>query len=262
MDNFEDIRPYTPEEIPAAIEELMAEEYFRKALAYVTPDVNGFLQKMPLVKDTDQFQQDMLFPVIKWLMGIVSDGVQGSGFSYIDNNKGYTYISNHRDILTDALFLGFLLRTNGLKSPEMALGDNLLVYPWMRILVRLCKGIIVYRNLPLKRTLEEASRLSGYINQTISENNNSVWIAQREGRTKDSDDRTQESVLKMLSFAGKEDMRGNVKALNITPVSISYEYDACDYLKAREFQFKRDNAEFKKTPKDDLNSMAVVLMSR
>ncbi|MBR5241072.1 MAG: 1-acyl-sn-glycerol-3-phosphate acyltransferase [Muribaculaceae bacterium] len=262
MDNFEDIRPYTPEEIPAAIEELMAEEYFRKALAYVTPDVNGFLQKMPLVKDTDQFQQDMLFPVIKWLMGIVSDGVQGSGFSYIDNNKGYTYISNHRDILTDALFLGFLLRTNGLKSPEMALGDNLLVYPWMRILVRLCKGIIVYRNLPLKRTLEEASRLSGYINQTISENNNSVWIAQREGRTKDSDDRTQESVLKMLSFAGKEDMRGNVKALNITPVSISYEYDACDYLKAREFQFKRDNAEFKKTPKDDLNSMAVGLMSR
>ena len=158
--------------------------------------------------------------------------------------------------------MGFLLRANGLKSPEMALGDNLLVYPWMRTLVRLCKGIIVYRNLPLKRTLEEASRLSGYINQTLSENNNSVWIAQREGRTKNSDDRTQESVLKMLSFAGKGDMKSNVMALNITPVSISYEYDACDYLKAQEFQLKRDNAEFKKSPKDDLNSMAVGLMSK
>ena len=262
MDNFEDIRPYTPEEIPAAIEMLIGDEYFKKALAYVVPDTSGFLQKMPTVKSIDEFQQEMLFPIIKWLMGMVSDGVNGSGFSYIDNNKGYTYISNHRDILTDALFLGFLLRANGLKSPEMALGDNLLVYPWMRTLVRLCKGIIVYRNLPLKRTLEEASRLSGYINQTLSENNNSVWIAQREGRTKNSDDRTQESVLKMLSFAGKGDMKSNVMALNITPVSISYEYDACDYLKAQEFQLKRDNAEFKKSPKDDLNSMAVGLMSK
>ena len=110
MDNFEDIRPYTPEEIPAAIEMLIGDEYFKKALAYVVPDTSGFLQKMPTVKSIDEFQQEMLFPIIKWLMGMVSDGVNGSGFSCIDNNKGYTYISNHRDILTDALFLGFLLR--------------------------------------------------------------------------------------------------------------------------------------------------------
>ena len=262
MDNFDDIRPYTPEEVPAAIEELISEEYFKKALAYVTSDVNSMLQKFPAVKSTDEFQQGILFPVLKWLIGIVAESCQGSGFSNIDKDKGYTYISNHRDILTDALFLGYLLRGNGLKSPEMALGDNLLAYPWMRTLVRLSKGIIVYRNLPLKRTLEEASRLSGYINRTIQENKNSVWIAQREGRTKDSDDRTQESVLKMLSFCGGGDMRTNVMSLNIAPVSISYEYDACDYLKAREFQLKRDNSDFKKSPKDDLDSMSVGLMSR
>ena len=262
MDNFDDIRPFSPEETPSAIEELIGEEYFKKALAYVTPDVEAMLQKFPAAKNPDEFQQGILFPVLKWLIGLVSESCQGAGFSNIEKDKGYTYISNHRDILTDALFLGYLLRNNGLKSPEMALGDNLLVYPWMRTLVRLCKGIIVYRNLPLKRTLEEAGRLSGYINHTIRDNKNSVWIAQREGRTKDSDDRTQESVLKMLSFCGGGDMRNNILSLNIAPVSISYEYDACDYLKAQEFQAKRDNAEFKKSPKDDLNSMAVGLMSR
>lgn len=262
MDKFEEIRPYTPEEMPSAIEELMKEEYFKKALSYVVPNAELFMQRFPAMKNTDEFQKEILFPVIKWLIGIVAESFEGSGFQNIDTKKGYTYISNHRDILTDALFLAYLLSSKGIKTPEMALGDNLLVYPWMRTLVRLCKGIIVYRNLPLMRTLEEARRLSGYINHTIRDNQNSVWIAQREGRTKDSDDRTQESVLKMLSFEGGGDMRSNVLALNITPVSISYEYDACDYLKAREFQLKRDDSEFKKSPKDDLNSMSVGLMSR
>lgn len=262
MDNFDDIRPFSPEEMPAAIEEIKKEEYFKKALSYVIPDVESFLQRLSQVKSNDEFQRDMLFPVLKWLLGIVSESIDGEGFSYIEQDKGYTYISNHRDILTDALFLAYLLSSKGLKTPEMALGDNLLVYPWMRTLVRLCKGVIVYRNLPLMRTLEEARRLSGYINHTLRDNKNSVWIAQREGRTKDSDDRTQESVLKMLSFEGGGDMRSNILALNIAPVSISYEYDACDYLKAREFQLKRDDAEFKKSPKDDLNSMSVGLMSR
>lgn len=262
MDNFDDIRPFSPEEMTAAIEEIKKEEYFKKALSYVIPDVESFLQRLSQVKSNDEFQRDMLFPVLKWLLGIVSESIDGEGFSYIEQDKGYTYISNHRDILTDALFLAYLLSSKGLKTPEMALGDNLLVYPWMRTLVRLCKGVIVYRNLPLMRTLEEARRLSGYINHTLRDNKNSVWIAQREGRTKDSDDRTQESVLKMLSFEGGGDMRSNILALNIAPVSISYEYDACDYLKAREFQLKRDDAEFKKSPKDDLNSMSVGLMSR
>lgn len=262
MDNYEDIRPYTPEEMASAINELIGEEYFKKALSHVVPNAELFMQRFPAMRNNDEFQKEILFPVIKWLIGVVADSFEGSGLSNIDPKKGCTYISNHRDILTDALFLAYLLTTKGIKSPEMALGDNLLVYPWMRTLVRLCKGIIVYRNLPMMRTLEEARRLSGYINHTIRDNKNSVWIAQREGRTKDSDDRTQESVLKMLSFEGGGDMRSNILALNITPVSISYEYDACDYLKAREFQLKRDNAEFKKTPKDDLNSMSVGLMSR
>lgn len=262
MDNFDDIRPFTPEEIPSAVAELASEEYFKRALSYVVPDVNLFLKRFDNIATTDDFQKEILFPVLKWLIGVVSESIDCKGTSNIDTNKGYTFITNHRDILTDAVFLAYLLSSKGVKSPEMALGDNLLVYPWMRTLVRVCKGIIVYRNLPLMKTLEEAHRLSGYINYTLREKGNSVWIAQREGRTKDSDDRTQESVLKMLSMEGGGDMRSNVLALNIAPVSISYEYDACDYLKAREFQLKRDNDDFKKSPKDDLDSMSIGLMSR
>ncbi|MBP3353490.1 MAG: 1-acyl-sn-glycerol-3-phosphate acyltransferase [Bacteroidales bacterium] len=262
MDNFEDIRPFTPEEVPAAVQELMKEEYFQKAASHVVPDLNLFLKQFATIKTTDEFQEKALFPLLKWLISVVSDTFEGSGFSNIELDKAYTYVSNHRDILTDATFLSLLLTKNGIKSPEMALGDNLLVYPWMKTLVRITKGITVYRNLPLKRTLQEAHRLSGYINYAIREKGSSVWIAQREGRAKNSDDRTQESVLKMLVLEGGGDMRSNVMALNIVPVSISYEYDACDYLKAREFQLKRDNSEFKKSPKDDMDSMKTGLMSR
>ena len=116
--------------------------------------------------------------------------------------------------------------------------------------------------MPMMKTLEEAHRLSGYINHALHDKNRSVWIAQREGRAKNSDDRTQESVIKMLAFEGEGDIRHNVEALHIVPVSISYEYDPCDYLKAREFQLKRDNPEFKKSPKDDLNSMSTGLLGK
>ncbi|MBQ7818199.1 MAG: 1-acyl-sn-glycerol-3-phosphate acyltransferase [Bacteroidales bacterium] len=262
MDNFEDIRPFTPEEVPAAVQELMKEEYFQKAASHVVPDLNLFLKQFATIKTTDEFQEKALFPLLKWLISVVSDTFEGSGFSNIELDKAYTYVSNHRDILTDATFLSLLLTKNGIESPEMALGDNLLVYPWMKTLVRLTKGITVYRNLPLKRTLQEAHRLSGYINYALREKGSSVWIAQREGRAKNSDDRTQESVLKMLVLEGGGNMRSNVMALNIVPVSISYEYDACDYLKAREFQLKRDDSEFKKSPKDDMDSMKTGLMSR
>ena len=144
----------------------------------------------------------------------------------------------------------------------ITIGDNLLVYPWMSELVRVNKSIIVYRNMPMMKTLEEAHRLSGYINHALRDKNRSVWIAQREGRAKNSDDRTQESVIKMLAFEGEGDIRHNVEALHIVPVSISYEYDPCDYLKAREFQLKRDNPEFRKSPKDDLNSMSTGLLGK
>ncbi|MDE5940635.1 MAG: acyltransferase, partial [Muribaculaceae bacterium] len=144
----------------------------------------------------------------------------------------------------------------GLSAQEVALGDNLLIYDWIEDLVRLNKGIIVKRNLRLTKALEAARQLSGYIHYCINEKKESVWIAQREGRAKDSNDVTQESVIKMLALEGN----GNTVAerlaeLNITPTSISYEYDPNDYLKAREFLARRRDPEFKKSQRDDLFSM-------
>ena len=204
----------------------------------------------------------MLLPFLNWKAATTSDSLRGVGFENLDPSKSYTYISNHRDILLDATLLGLLLAEHGIPTPETALGDNLLVYPWMSELVRVNKSIIVYRNMPMMKTLEEAHRLSGYINHALRDKNRCVWIAQREGRAKYSDDRTQESDIKMLAFEGEGDIRHNVEALHIVPVSISYEYDPCDYLKAREFQLKRDNPEFKKSPKDDLNSMSTGLLGK
>ncbi|MEG1574888.1 MAG: 1-acyl-sn-glycerol-3-phosphate acyltransferase, partial [Bacteroidales bacterium] len=262
MKQFDDIRPFNDDEIPAAIEILLKEEYFRRAMAYVNADMDSFFEDLSKVRTSEDFQKTVLFPFIRNLAGYTSDSLENIGFENIDSSKAYTYISNHRDILLDATFLGLLLDERGIPTPEIALGDNLLVYPWMNNLVRMNKSIIVYRNMPLIKTHEEAHRLSGYINYTLKENGHSVWIAQREGRAKDSNDRTQESVIKMLAMEGGEDMKSNVMALNILPVSISYEYDPCDYLKAREFQLKRDNPCYKKAPKDDLTSMSTGLLGK
>lgn len=261
-EQFDDIRPFNDDEIPAAVASLSKEEYFRKAIGFLPGDTEAFMKEFSTVSTTDEFQTRMLFPFLKWIAATTSDSLRGVGFENLDPSKSYTYISNHRDILLDATLLGLLLAEHGIPTPETALGDNLLVYPWMSELVRVNKSIIVYRNMPMMKTLEEAHRLSGYINHALRDKNRSVWIAQREGRAKNSDDRTQESVIKMLAFEGEGDIRHNVEALHIVPVSISYEYDPCDYLKAREFQLKRDNPEFKKSPKDDLNSMSTGLLGK
>ena len=261
-EQFDDIRPFNDDEIPAAVASLSKEEYFRKVAEYLPGDTDTFMQEFSKVSTTDDFQTRMLFPFLRWIARTTSDSLLGVGFGNIDPSKPYTYISNHRDILLDATLLGLLLAEHGIPTPETALGDNLLVYPWMSQLVRVNKSIIVYRNMPMMKTLEEAHRLSGYINHALRDKNRSVWIAQREGRAKNSDDRTQESVIKMLALEGDGDLRHNVEALNIAPVSISYEYDPCDYLKAREFQLKRDNPDYRKSPKDDLKSMSTGLLGK
>ena len=193
-EQFDDIRPFNDDEIPAAVASLSKEEYFRKAIGFLPGDTETFMKEFSTVSTTDEFQTRMLFPFLKWIAATTSDSLRGVGFENLDPSKSYTYISNHRDILLDATLLGLLLAEHGIPTPETALGDNLLVYPWMSELVRVNKSIIVYRNMPMMKTLEEAHRLSGYINHALRDKNRSVWIAQREGRAKNSDDRTQERI--------------------------------------------------------------------
>ena len=180
-----------------------------------------------------------------------------SGRSRLPKDKAAcTFISNHRDIALDASFLNVMLYDVGYGMTQVAIGDNLLIRSWIETVVRLNNSFIVKRNIPVRQILEASQRLSAYIHHTIRDTKESVWIAQREGRAKDSNDRTQSSVLKMLAIGGShENLIENLMELNIVPVAISYEYDPCDYLKAKEFQQKRDNPDFVKSQRDDLLSM-------
>jgi hypothetical protein len=144
---------------------------------------------------------------------------------------------------------------NGRDTVEIAIGDNLLIYPWIKRFVRVNKSFIVKRGLPMRQMLEASGCMSRYMHYTIAEKHQSIWIAQREGRAKDSNDRTQDSVLKMMAIGGKGDIVDRLKEMNISPLAISYEYDPCDYLKAAEFQLKRDVEGYKKTMQDDLVNM-------
>jgi hypothetical protein len=170
--------------------------------------------------------------------------------------ENYTYISNHRDIVLDSGLLDMVLFAQmGLNTVEIAIGDNLLIYPWIKTLVRLNRSFVVTRKGGIREMLQSSIRLSSYMHYVIGEKKAPVWIAQREGRSKDSTDHTQESLLKMFAMGGEGTPAERLISLNLAPLAISYEYDPCDWLKALEFQMKRDNPDHKKSQDDDLANM-------
>lgn len=172
-----------------------------------------------------------------------------------DIKHGAFFMTNHRDICMDAVWLTFLLRTRYFIRPYIGIGNNLFGKWWIEHLVRSLRAFVVIRNGGFRNQVENATTLSQYIRH-LRKRHKSIWLAQREGRAKDGNDITQPGVLKMLTIDA-EDFFERIKALNICPVCISYEYDPCDYLKAREMQLKRDNPKWRKSRKDDLVSMSV-----
>jgi len=260
--NFDDIRCYNNDEIPAALERLSNEKQFMKVLSTVYPLLpkEAIKQRLTSYKTNIEFQKNMVVPFLKDIEANLTKGLELKGFENIDPSKPYLYISNHRDIILDSAFLCVQLVDKGIDTVEIAIGDNLLVFPWIEDLVRVNKSFIVKRGLSPRQVLESSQLLSAYMAHTINEKQQSIWLAQREGRAKDANDRTQESLLKMLNMGGKASVAENLAALNICPLSISYEYDPCDYLKAKEFQQKRDNHEYKKAPQDDLLNMQTGVM--
>ena len=257
---FDEIRPYEPEEMRQAFEELLDDRQFNAVLKGFTPWMPKFLRKGLLrlaftgVETPLQFQKRFMKPVVKYIIRKHTDGCtfndEELGSQGVKESARYTFVSNHRDIVLDSAFLDVLLIDNGYPTTvEIGIGDNLLIYPWIKRLVRMNKAFIVRRGLTPRAMLESSQLMSRYIHHAVTEKRENIWLAQREGRAKDSDDRTQEAVLKMLA------MGGELSELNIVPLTISYEYDPCDYLKAQEFQQKRDNPSFKKSRQDDLDNM-------
>ena len=257
MTEFDEIRPYLDEELPQIYEELLADEMFRHVVAAVMPGVpfEAIAATMRSCKTMFAFQKAFCYPLIKQIMAAHTQGVTLDRSALKDKDAAYTYVSNHRDIILDSGFLSVLLADEGTDTVEIAIGDNLLIYPWIKKLVRINKSFIVQRALTMRQMLESSARMSRYMHFTIGQKQQSIWIAQREGRAKDSDDRTQESVLKMMAMGGEGDLIDRLLQMHIVPLSLSYEYDPCDYLKAQEFQQKRDIPGFKKSQADDLLNM-------
>ena len=257
MATTDEIRPYNDEELPQIFEELIADPAFQKAATDAIPNVPFELlaQKIRACKSKLDFQETFCYGILWKIAADHTDGLTLDHTALPDKSKAYTYVSNHRDIILDSGFLSILLIDQGMDTVEIAIGDNLLVYPWIKKLVRVNKSFIVQRALTMRQMLESSARMSRYMHYTINEKKQSIWIAQREGRAKDSNDRTQDSVLKMLAMGGEGDLIDRLMEMNIAPLAISYEYDPCDFLKAQEFQLKRDIEGYKKTTQDDLISM-------
>ena len=254
---FDEIRPYERREMKQAFEELINDRQFSLLLKGFVPWLpkavrNGLLRLAFIgVKTPLDFQLRFMKPVVWHFVRKYTDGLSFEDSNINSHlNERYTFVSNHRDIVLDSAFLDVSLNKKGYPTTvEIGIGDNLLIYPWIKRLVRMNKAFTVRRGLTAHEMMRSSQLMSSYIHYAVTQKKENIWIAQREGRAKDSDDRTQESVLKMLA------MGGDLKELNIVPLTISYEFDPCDYLKAQEFQQKRDNPNFKKSKQDDLDNM-------
>ncbi len=257
IEKFDDIRPLIDSEVPSAISMLINDLYFRGAVEPLIQPVTWemFSGAMLACKSVHDFQRTIIYPFMKQLIAKTTSELTGIGFDELKNGSSHVFISNHRDIVLDAAFLNILLFDEGLNTSEIAIGDNLLIYPWITELVRLNKSFIVKRGVSVREMLDTSRHLSEYIYDTVTNRNQSVWIAQREGRAKDSDDKTQISLLKMFTLHNSSKPVEALKSLNIKPLSITYEFDPCDYLKAKEYQLKRDNPGHKKSQADDIENM-------
>lgn len=261
-EQFDPIRPFEPDELPDVFDRLLHNEQFSSVLAYLYPDVpkEALAAKMHACKDNLDFQKTFCYGFLVQLLARLSKGCD-IDIASLDTDSRYTFISNHRDIVLDSALLDKLLIDAGFNTTcEIAIGDNLLKLPWVKDLVRVNKSFIVERALSMREMLMASKWLSEYMHFVIAEKNDNIWIAQREGRAKDSNDRTQEAILKMMVMGGEGSIIDRLKQLHLVPLAISYEYDPCDYLKAAELQARRDNPSWQKGPMDDVTSMQTGIM--
>ena len=261
-EKFDSIRPFEPEELHDVFGRLIADEQFKAIVGYIFPQVpfEALTAKLMQCKTNLDFQVAFCYPFLKDLLAKASKGCD-MDYSAIDKGGRYTFVSNHRDIVLDSAFLDVMLIEAGFSTTcEIAIGDNLLAAQWIEDLVRVNKSFIVKRSAGIREMLVNSRTMAEYMNLVINSKHDNIWIAQREGRAKDSDDRTQESIIKMMAMGGEGSITQRLRQLNIVPVAISYEYDPCDWLKAQEFQLKRDVEGWKKTKADDVLSMKTGIM--
>ena len=257
--DFDDIRPYYDSEVKQKMRSLLKDKVFDEVLMHMfknRPKVEMVKFQLRRVRSIKQLQGVFMYDLLHWLIDKTSKGLQCTGINKLDKKKPYLFISNHRDIILDAALLNFLIFEYGMNTTQIAIGDNLLLYDWIETSVKLNRSFIIKRSLPPRELMMASKKVSHFIRKSITQDKMSIWIAQREGRTKDGFDKTQDSVLKMLNMSNKGGISDGFNELNIVPVSISYENEPCGLAKLREL-IKKEHYGQLKTSKDDLKSMSM-----
>ncbi|WP_372474882.1 1-acyl-sn-glycerol-3-phosphate acyltransferase [Capnocytophaga sp. ARDL2] len=263
MSKYDSIRFFNDEEVNAQIQNIAPHPMFKSLLRFTFPEITEEETKQLLssIHSIQEFHEKFITKTMERIVATTSDGVSLLGFEHLDNSKSYLYISNHRDILLDSSLLNVNLMKHGQIMTASAIGDNLVQKSFLMDLAKLNRNFIVKRKASPRELLLNSQLLSEYISDLIQKENRSVWIAQREGRTKDGNDATHSGVLKMIAMAApKNEMIAHLKNLRIVPVSMSYEYDPTDKLKMPQLLAQMQDLEYIKEKNEDfINLMSGVI---
>lgn len=256
MEQFENTRPYNDEEIPMAAARVADSPFFGNIVHYLFPggNVDVLRQELIKIKTVKEFQQKFMLQAINSILQQTSSGMQYSGFEQLDKQQNYMFIANHRDILLDAALLQVILDNHQLDTSEITFGSNLMQGGLVIDIGKMNKMFRIVRGGSVHDFYRNSLEVSSYMRYAILEKHQSVWIAQRNGRTKNGDDRTEIAVLKMFSISSNKKFIDNLSELNITPIVSSYEYEPCDFLKTQELYISQYQP-YVKEAGEDLNSI-------
>lgn len=255
--NFEELRPYYDSESEDAMARIAHYESYYKAMAYLWPELSreAIIEKALQTKSPYEFQTNFMSEAIWKIVKSTATGLTWSGLENLDKSKSYLYIANHRDILLDSAILQIILDKENFETTEITFGSNLMDEGFITDFGKMNRMFAVKREGNVKELYDISRQLSAYIRHVILDKNTSVWIAQRNGRTKDGSDITQTGLLKMLNMSGDKDFVTNFSELNIVPLSISFEYEPCDVLKVQESYLSSLHTKYVKAPGEDMNSI-------
>ena len=265
MSKFDSIRPFYDAEINAAIQDTVNHPMMKALMNFTFPDVDDSVWKEQLRKTHSirDFQCNFIYQSLKKVLEKSSEGLSTSGFETLEKNTSYLFISNHRDIILDTSLLNACLFDHGLVMTASAIGDNLVKKAFMNTLAKMNRNFLVQRGLSPRELLQSSKLLAEYIGQLLLRENRSVWIAQREGRTKDGNDATHPGVLKMLAMGSdEENLMNYFKKIKIVPVSISYEYDPTDALKMPQLMAEANNEVYVKEKNEDFTTLLSGIMGQ
>jgi hypothetical protein len=262
--DFDDIRPYYDNEAHAVLQRMSKDPLFMKLVKNLWPEMTEeeALTKAGRVNGNMDFQLEFMHAAIRTIVSRSAAGLTYSGFEKLDKNKAYLFVANHRDILLDSAILQILLVEHGFQTSEITFGDNLMDPGFVTDFGKINRMFTVLREGTSRELYDRSRKLSAYIRHTLVDKNTSVWIAQRNGRTKDGVDLTQTGLLKMLNISGEGDFESNMAQLNMVPLTISYEIEPCDALKAQELHLSSMHSFYKKAPGEDLNSILTGILQQ